>query len=47
MGKYKLAIKKSDTPVAPQMKPGLPCLVIVIGVMIFVMVVMVLVMRSA
>jgi hypothetical protein len=47
MGKYKLAKKKSDTPAVPQMKPGLPCLVIVIGVIIFVTLVMVMVMRSA
>ena len=45
MGKYKAAKKKSDA--APQIKPGLPCLVILIGGMILIVIVMILVMRSA
>lgn len=45
MGKYKAFKKKTDAP--PQVKPGVPCLVIVIGAMIFIVVVMILVMRSA
>jgi hypothetical protein len=44
MGKYKAVKKKSDAP--PQMKPGVPCLVILIGGMIVVMIVMILVMRQ-
>lgn len=46
MGKYK-ALRKKPENAAPQMKPGVPCLVIVVGVMILVIVVMILVMRSA
>lgn len=45
MGKYKAFKKKTDA--VPQVKPGVPCLVIVIGAMIFIVVVMILVMRSA
>ncbi|HVW86796.1 MAG TPA: hypothetical protein VHB50_19055 [Bryobacteraceae bacterium] len=47
MGKYKAARKKSDTPAPPQMKPGVPCLVILIGGMILTIIMMILVMRSA
>ena len=45
MGKYKAYKKKTDAP--PQVKPGVPCLIIVVGAMIFIVVVMILVMRSA
>jgi hypothetical protein len=45
MGKYKAVKKKQDLP--PQMKPGVPCLVILIGGMIVIVVVMILVMRNA
>lgn len=45
MGKYKAFKKKTDAP--PQAKPGVPCLIIVVGAMIFIVVVMILVMRSA
>lgn len=45
MGKYKAFKKKVDAP--PQVKPGVPCLVIIVLVMIFVAVVMILVMRNA
>ena len=45
MGKYKAARKKSDA--LPQMKPGMPCLVILIGGMIFVMILMYVVMKNA
>lgn len=45
MGKYKVAKKKVDAP--PQMRPGVPCLVILIGGMILTIVMMVLVMKYA
>lgn len=45
MGKYKAKKKATDAP--PQVKPGVPCLVILIGGMIVVIVVMILVMRNA
>jgi hypothetical protein len=45
MGKYKAVKKKSDAP--PQIKPGLPCLVILVGGMIVIVIVMILVMRNA
>ena len=45
MGKYKAFKKKSDIP--PQVKPGVPCLIIVVGAMIVIFVVLILVMRSA
>jgi hypothetical protein len=45
MGKYKAVRKKSDAP--PQIKPGLPCLVILIGGMIVIVIVMILVVRNA
>jgi hypothetical protein len=45
MAKYKAVKKKADTP--PQIKPGMPCLVILIGGMILIVIVMILVMRSA
>jgi hypothetical protein len=45
MSKYKAKKKQTDAP--PQVKPGVPCLVILIGGMIIVMITLVLVMRSA
>jgi hypothetical protein len=45
MGKYKAVKKKSDAP-APQMKPGVPCLVIIVAGMIVTMILMILVMRQ-
>jgi hypothetical protein len=45
MGKYKAARKKSDAP--PQIKPGLPCLVLLIGGMILTVILMILVMRNS
>ena len=45
MSKYKAFKKKSDAP--PQVKPGVPCLVILIGGMIAVVIVMILVMRAS
>jgi hypothetical protein len=45
MSKYKAVKKKSDAP--PQVKPGVPCLIILIGGMIIVIVVMILVMRAS
>ena len=46
MAKYKAVKKKSSEPTPPQIRPGLPCLVIVIGALVVVMIVMYLVMRS-
>ncbi len=45
MSKYKAFKKKSDAP--PQVKPGVPCLIILIGGMIMVVIVMILVMRAS
>lgn len=45
MGKYKAYKKKVDAP--PTMRPGVPCLVILVGGMILTIVLMVLVMRNA
>jgi uncharacterized integral membrane protein len=45
MGKYKAVKKKTDAP--PQMRPGVPCLVILIGGMILTIILMILVMRNA
>ena len=45
MGKYKAYRKKVDAP--PQMRPGVPCLVILVGGMILTIILMVLVMRNA
>jgi hypothetical protein len=45
MGKYKAYKKKVDAP--PQMRPGVPCLVILVGGMILTIILMVLVMRNA
>jgi uncharacterized integral membrane protein len=45
MSKYKAKKKHVDTP--PQVKPGVPCLVILIGGMIIVMITLILVMRNA
>ncbi|MDE3198898.1 MAG: hypothetical protein KGN84_21295 [Acidobacteriota bacterium] len=46
MGKYKAAKKKTDA-VTPQMRPGVPCLILVIlgGLAVFIL--MILVMRNA
>ena len=45
MGKYKAYRKKVDAP--PQIKPGVPCLVIIVGAMIGTVLIMILVMRNA
>jgi len=45
MGKYKAVRKKTDAP--PQIKPGVPCIIILFGVIIVVLVIMFLVIRSA
>lgn len=45
MGKYKAVKKKVDAP--PQIKPGVPCIIILFGVIIVVLVIMFLVIRSA
>jgi hypothetical protein len=45
MGKYKAVRKKVDAP--PQLRPGVPCLVILVGVIIVIVVIMFLVIRSA
>ena len=45
MAKYKAVRKKIDAP--PQMRPGVPCLVILVGGMILTIILMVLVMRNA
>jgi uncharacterized integral membrane protein len=45
MGKYKAYKKKVDAP--PQMRPGVPCLVILVGGMILTIILMVLVMRNS
>jgi hypothetical protein len=45
MSKYKAKKKPSDAP--PQMKPGVPCLVILVGGMIVTIIVMILVMRAS
>lgn len=45
MSKYKAKKKQVDAP--PQVKPGVPCLIILIGAMIIVMITLILVMRSA
>jgi hypothetical protein len=44
MGKFKAVRKKPDAQ--PVMKPGVPCLVVLIGGMILTMIVMILVMRQ-
>ncbi len=45
MSKYKAAKKKQDLP--PQMKPGMPCLVIVFGAMIVIVLAMYFAMKNA
>jgi hypothetical protein len=47
MGKYKASKPKSATPAPPQMKAGLPCVVIVVLVFVVVMVVMYLAVTHA
>ncbi len=45
MGKYKVVRKKVDAP--PQVKPGVPCLVILAGIIIVVTILMIVVIRNA
>jgi hypothetical protein len=45
MGKYKAAKKKTDAP--PQIKPGVPCLIILFGIIVVIVIIMYLVIRSA
>lgn len=45
MAKYKAVRKKVDAP--PQMRPGVPCLVILVGGMILTIILMIAVMRNA
>jgi hypothetical protein len=45
MGKYKAAKKKSDAP--PQVRPGLPCLIILVAGMVGTIILMILVLRNA
>jgi hypothetical protein len=45
MGKYKAVKKKTDAP--PQIKPGVPCLIILGVVILAIVVIMYLVIRSA
>jgi hypothetical protein len=45
MGKYKAFKKKTDAP--PQIKPGVPCLIILAFIAIVVVLIMVWVIRSA
>jgi hypothetical protein len=45
MAKYKA--KKKPGEATPQIRPGVPCLVIVVGAILVVMLVMFLVMRNA
>jgi hypothetical protein len=40
MGKYKAAKKKSDTPAPPQIKQGVPCLILLGIIMLLVFLVM-------
>ena len=45
MSKYKAKKKASDAP--PRVKPGVPCLVILVGGMIVTIIIMILVMRAS
>jgi flagellar basal body-associated protein FliL len=47
MAKFKASKPKSATPPTPQMKAGLPCIVIIVIVIILVMVLMYLAMTHA
>ncbi len=47
MGKFKASKPKSATPAPPQMKAGLPCIVILVVVILVIMVVMYLAMTHA
>jgi len=47
MGKFKAAKKKSSEPTPPQMRPGVPCLVIVVFVILLTMVLLYEVMKNA
>jgi hypothetical protein len=46
MAKYK-AVKKKQATATPQMKPGIPCLVIIVGAMIVIIIAMIFAMRNA
>jgi len=45
MGKYKAAKKKTDAP--PQIRPGVPCLIILFGIIVVIVVIMFLVIKNA
>ena len=45
MGKYKAVKKKTDAP--PQIRPGVPCLIILFGIIVAIVIIMFLVIRSA
>jgi hypothetical protein len=47
MGKFKAAKPKSSTPAPPQMKAGVPCIVILIVGMILTMILLYEVMKNA
>ena len=47
MGKFKASKPKSATPAAPQMKAGVPCIVILFVVIILVMFLMYEAMKNA
>ena len=47
MAKFKAVKPKSSTPAAPQMKPGVPCIVIVVVGMILTMFLLYEVMKNA
>lgn len=44
MAKYKAAKKKTDAP--PQIRPGVPCLIIIVGAMLVVALTMYLALRN-
>jgi hypothetical protein len=46
MAKYK-AVRPKKTDAAPQMRPGVPCLVLLLLAMVVVVIVMILAMRNA
>ena len=47
MGKFKAVKKKSGEPAPPQMRAGVPCLVIVVFVLLFTMFLLYEVMKNA
>ena len=47
MGKFKASKPKSAAPAAPQMKAGVPCIIIVVAVILLVMAVMYLAVTHA